>query len=106
MPQLQVKVPTLRRWGKKMAVLVDRPFFDALGAMGVVKSVSNCDIVWFVVRYEETSSGAVLRPDFVRLTTLERAVEGLTGGNPVSLDLFESRIREKIARQRPTLRTT
>ncbi len=33
MPQLQIKVPTLRRWGKKMAVVVDRPFFNALGEM-------------------------------------------------------------------------
>lgn len=33
MPQLQTKVPTLRRWGKKMAVLVDKPFFSSLGKM-------------------------------------------------------------------------
>lgn len=31
MPQLQVRVPTLRRWGKKLAVALDRAFFDALG---------------------------------------------------------------------------
>lgn len=101
MPQLQIKVPTLRRWGKKMAVLVDRPFFNALGRMDTVKTVSNCDIAWFVVRYDETVKGAVLKPDFVRLTTLERAVEGLTGGNPVSLDEFESRIRTKLGRRAP-----
>ena len=33
MPQLQIKVPTLRRWGKKMAVVVDRHFFESLGQM-------------------------------------------------------------------------
>lgn len=26
MPQLQIKVPTLRRWGRKMAIVVDKPF--------------------------------------------------------------------------------
>ena len=31
MPQLQVKVPTLRRWGAKLAVAVDGPFFSAIG---------------------------------------------------------------------------
>ena len=80
-----------------MAVVVDRDFFDALGTMDEVRHVSNCDVAWFVVKYDETGGEAVLTPDFVRLTTLERAVEGLTGGNPVSLETFESRIREKLA---------
>jgi len=96
MPQLQIKVPSLRRWGKKMAVVVDEGFFGAIGKMDEVKDVSNCDIAWFVVRYREDGGNAVLEPGFVRLTTLERAVEGLTGGSPVSLETFEARIRAKI----------
>jgi hypothetical protein len=97
MPQLQIKVPTLRRWGKKMAVVVDRSFFNALGDMEAVGDVANCDIAWFVVAYEATEGGAALRPNFVRLTTLERAVEALTGGRPVTLASFEEKIREKLA---------
>ena len=96
MPQLQIKVPSLRRWGKKMAVVVDEGFFGALGRMDDVKDVSNCDIAWFVVRYEEADGKIVLQPGFVRLTTLERAVDGLTGGYPVSLETFEERIRAKL----------
>jgi hypothetical protein len=99
MPQLQIKVPSLRRWGKKMAVVVDRDFFGALGSMDNVKDISNCDVAWFVVRYDENEGEAVLEPDFVQLTTLERAVEGLTGGRPVSLATFELRIREKLGRR-------
>jgi hypothetical protein len=98
MPQLQIKVPSLRRWGKKMAVVVDQDFFAALGKMDDVKDVSNCDVAWFVVRYDESDGEPVLKPDFVQLTTLERAVEGLTGGRPVSLETFELRIREKLGR--------
>ena len=97
MPQLQIKVPTLRRWGKKMAVVVDEAFFSALGKMDCVNDITNCDIAWFVVKYDEASGDAVLRPDRVHLTTLERAVEGLTAGHAVSLDTFEARIREKIS---------
>jgi hypothetical protein len=96
MPQLQIKVPTLRRWGKKMAVVVDRRFFDAMGEMDDVADVSNCDIAWFVVDYDEAGTRAVLRRDFVRFTTLERAVEGLTGGHPVILAVFEQKIRAKL----------
>ena len=97
MPQLQIKVPTLRRWGKKMAVVVDRGFFDAMGKMDTVRHVSNCDIAWFVVRYDEKGTMATLARDEVYLTTLETSVEGLTAGIPVDLDTFEQRILAKIA---------
>ena len=99
MPQLQIKVPTLRRWGKKMCVLVDRMFFDSLGHMTEVSDVSNGDIAWFVVTYTEDTEGIHLHPDSVHLTTLENAVEGLTAGLPVSLPVFESQIRKKITGQ-------
>ncbi len=84
-----------------MAVVVDRPFFDAIGDMPEIPHISNGDIVWFVVRFEEdtqTKSHRIVR-DGVHVTTLERATEGLTGGNPVSKEEFESRIRAKFPMQ-------
>lgn len=96
MPQLQIKVPSLRRWGKKMAVVVDEAFWDALGPMDEVRDVSNCDIAWFVVGYEEHADRVALIQRIVHLTTLERSVEGLTGGVPVSLENFERTIRAKL----------
>lgn len=99
MPQLQIKVPTLRRWGKKMAVVVDRAFFDSIGEMDNVSDISNADIAWFVVRYEEVEGGAArIVRDEVRFTTLERSVEGLTGGKPVALPVFETRISGKLSK--------
>lgn len=97
MPQLQIKVPTLRRWGKKMAVVVDRAFFDSIGEMDNVSDISNADIAWFIVRFEEVEGSKITRivRDEVRYTTLERSVEGLTGGKPVALTTFENRISEK-----------
>ena len=97
MPQLQIKVPTLRRWGKKMAVVVDRAFFDSIGEMDNVNDISNADIAWFVVRFDEVEGGLRRRivRDEVRYTTLERSVEGLTGGKPVPLSVFEGRINTK-----------
>lgn len=98
MPQLQTKVPTLRRWGKKMAVVVDRPFFNALGPMDSVKHSSNCDIVWFIVRFDDSEAQGVANivVDDIRYTTLERAVEGLTAGVPTSQPDFENKIRTKL----------
>lgn len=97
MAQLLVKVPTLRRWGKKMAVLVDRGFFAAMGNMRPVSHISNCDVAWFVVGYEKTETGSFkLAPSDLYLTTLEDSVEGLTAGVPASLDVFEQRILNKL----------
>lgn len=81
-----------------MAVVIDRSFYDSIGDMGKIKDLSNSDIAWFVVRYkeEEENKKAILEPDFVIYTTLERTVEGLTGGIPVSLYEFEKRIKIKL----------
>lgn len=99
MPQLQIKVPTLRRWGKKMAVVVDKAFWESLGEMRSVKNISNADIVWFVVDYQEPAKGLYrLKRHATVFTTLENAVEGLTGGTPVSLEDFEESIRKKLRR--------
>lgn len=98
MPQLQIKVPMLRRWGKKMAVVVDRSFFESIGEMDNVADISNADIAWFIVRFEDVpgATSSRLVRDEVRYTTLERSVEGLTGGKPVSMSIFESRLLEKL----------
>lgn len=99
MPQLQIKVPPLRRWGKKMVVVVDTAFFESMGPMESVPEISNADIAWLLVdfvksadenRFELTVSRTVY-------TTLERAIEGLTGGTPVPLQTFEQRITEKLS---------
>ena len=90
MPQLQIKVPTLRRWGKKMAIVVDKPFFESLGKMTPVTHVSNSDIAWFVVDYS-TSNGSISLYKTV-FTTLESSVEALTAGVPLSLESFEREV--------------
>lgn len=64
--------------------------------MEEVADVSNCDIAWFVMRYEIDAISARLVRGEVHLTSLERAVEGLTAGAPVSLSEFEGRIRAKL----------
>ncbi|MXY87077.1 MAG: hypothetical protein F4Y95_11460 [Chloroflexi bacterium] len=98
MPQLQIKVPTLRRWGKKMAVVVDREFLNAMGAMEEVEDLSNADIAWFTVDFEEDESAGRFRlvRDRVSFTTLERATEGLVAGMPVPLSEFENRLRARL----------
>lgn len=98
MPQLQIKVPTLRRWGKKMAILVDLAFFRSMGEMKRVPHISNADIVWFLVDFLREPGEEMFRTVVVEefATTLESAIEGLTGGEAVSLEIFEARISAKV----------
>ena len=58
MPQLQIKVPTLRRWASKIAVAVDRPFFDAIGdpSPSPSRNLTDGDIVWLVPELVRTES--------------------------------------------------
>ena len=99
MPQLQIKVPTLRRWGKKMAVVVDKAFWEALGPMQRTPHLSNADIAWFIVSYSVPDDGRYrISSHEAYYTTLEDAVTGLTGGTPVSFEQFEVLIREKLGR--------
>jgi hypothetical protein len=101
MPQLQIKVPTLRRWGKKTAVVVDKPFFDSLGPMQFEPDPSNADIAWFVVAASTRNGQACLDLADTRYTTLDHAVAGLTAGKPVTQAVFEARIRQRLAAHDP-----
>jgi restriction endonuclease NotI len=97
MPQLQIKVPALRRWGKKMAVVVDEDFFKALGRMEVGDDLGNSEVVWFIVKYDESKSGEIrLSRGKHVFTTLESSVAGLVAGRPITLQKFEAKILEKL----------
>ena len=61
MPQLLIKAPTVRRWGTKIAVAVDKPFFAGMGgpSQRVRQDLGDGDIVWMVPELHEAAS----RPD-------------------------------------------
>jgi len=101
LPQLQTKVPTIRTWGKKMAVVVDKPFFDQLVGLTREKHLSNAEIVWFVVDYKKNDFGWSLEPGEVVYTSLDTSVKALTGGTPLSREAFERQLTTKIAKQDP-----
>jgi len=98
MPQLMIKVPTLRRWGHKMVVVVDEPFFDAMDPMDPADHISNCDIVWVVVKFDDCLGvpQAPLSVTRTIFTTLENAITGLTAGQPTTLSTFEKKLSTKI----------
>ena len=96
LPQLQTKVPTIRTWGKKMAVVIDEAFFASLVGLEPEKHLSNAEIAWFVVKYEPTKSGWKLTPRESVFTKLDSSVKALTGGVPLSKERFEAQLRGKL----------
>ncbi|WP_412537541.1 NotI family restriction endonuclease [Marinobacter sp. MIT932201] len=80
LPQLEIKVPTLRRWGKKMFVAIDRPFFQWLPTIKSVEDISNADICWLSFNLDTSQTPFQLKHDQSVFATLEDSREGLVAG--------------------------
>ena len=57
MPQLSLKVPVFRRWGKRFFVVVDEPFFRALPKIRRVEGKENSEVTWLVYELNRNVSG-------------------------------------------------
>jgi hypothetical protein len=57
MPQLSLKVPVFRRWGKKFFVVVDAAFFAAMSPIREVSTAGNSEVTWLVYPLPRTSGG-------------------------------------------------
>ena len=95
MPQLQIKVPTLRRWATKIAVAVDRPFFASIGGASPQPShdLGDGDIIWLVP--ELSSDGRLVRGHW-EVLTLEASSEKLLAAATVRRSDFENVLRDKL----------
>ena len=99
MPQLQVKAPTLRRWGSKIAVAVDRPFFDAVGgpSPNFSRDPNDGDIIWLVPELQRGPDGNFrLSRGHWEVLTLERSEEKLRDAEPVRREDFEKELAGKL----------
>ncbi|MDE2730705.1 MAG: NotI family restriction endonuclease [Bacteroidota bacterium] len=97
MPQLQVKGPTMRRWGAKLAVAVDQPFFDAIGGPSRTAStdLNDGDIIWLVVRVNPEFR---LVPHHWEVLSLEASCEKLISAETIKRHEFESNLRQRLSR--------
>lgn len=101
LPQLEVKVPELRRWGAKLAVCVDPSFFAAMGGPSEVFShdLDSGDIVWMVPELtaaNEEESRVVLQRGHWEVLTLEASQSRLLSAKAVSRNDFEESLKSKL----------
>ncbi len=97
MPQLHVKAPTLRTWGTKIAVAVDRPFFDAIGgkSRAFSQDLDDGDVVWLVPHISEKY--ALTRWHW-EVLSLEASSEKLLSAKTMKRADFEKAVRERLHR--------
>jgi hypothetical protein len=99
-PQLDVKVPVLVAWGKKVAVVIDRYFFDNMNRLDEVFTRGNerarrdnAAIVWFIVDYDAQLR---LRAGEVHYTTLESSRRALNATEPLAKVEFTDNLKAVI----------
>ena len=101
-PQLDVKVPVLRNWGKKVAVVVDRFFYSNMNrlvdpsprAKSDRERRENADVAWFIVDYD---SELRLRAGEVIFTSLDSSRTALNATEPLSKADFVDRLQQVMA---------
>ena len=98
MPQLQIKVPTIRRWGSKIAVTVDRPFFKAIGGPSdePKQDLGDGDIIWLVPKLHRIGNRFKLLRDHWEILTLEDSSDKLLASETISQQQFVKVLRSKL----------
>ncbi|MYC33062.1 MAG: hypothetical protein F4X64_07790 [Chloroflexi bacterium] len=100
MPQLQVKAPTVRRWQTKIAVAVDRPFFESIGgpSPNASRDINDGDVIWLVpeLARDDSDGSYRLTRGHWEVLTLEASTEKLLAARTISRNAFEAALREKL----------
>ena len=80
-PQLSLKVPIFRRWGKKFFVVVDHNFFNALPGFPKV-SQGNSEITWLTYRFHDDGTKVQMSAVAALFTEWDAVSNALREGTP------------------------
>lgn len=93
-PQLDVKVPVMRRWGKKTVVVIDKSFADEMSPIDVISDdVDGSEVVVAIVSYTDEMH---LLLESVILTELASIVSALQATAPVGKAQFEKELKSAL----------
>jgi hypothetical protein len=79
MPQLALKVPVFRRWGKKFFVVVDSLFFAALPTFRTV-AAANTEVTWLSYPIAHVGPGYTMQDPAVTYTLWDDVLDALREG--------------------------
>ncbi len=104
MPQLLIKAPTVRRWGTKIAVAVDKPFFAEMGGPSrrARQDLGDGDVIWMVpeLRRDQAAKYRLTRGHW-EILTLEESCERLLAAETIRQDAFERDLATRLVGRRP-----
>lgn len=108
-PQLLFKGGILHSWNKKMAVALNKCFFDTLPSLKKVER-SKADIAWLIYDLEKVKEGDQERFQLIKVdevfTEFIPALMSITTPAPGKIDDFISLLQEKLDEQLETPPTT
>ena len=99
MPQLEIKVPTLRRWSSKLAVAVDSQFFESIGgpSENPTQDLNEGDIIWLVPEFERRTDHSIrITRGHWEVLTLEASRPRLLAAETIPRSDFEDTLRRKL----------
>lgn len=106
MPQLSLKIPLFRRWGKKVFVGVDSRFFEALPSMRTVDNIANSEVTWLVYPFERTRGRYTMGDAKVVYTAWDDVLTALREGvAPDPREVLDEIARKQRERNLTILRT-
>lgn len=94
-PQLQLKVPVFRRWGKKFFVVVDAEFFKSLPAFPATTQ-SNSELTWLAYPIASTGSGYALQDPKIVHSEWDEVQNSLREGKPPEPSEIVSELQSKL----------
>lgn len=98
-PQLQLKVPVFRRWGKRFFVVVDTQFFGALPPFAETTR-ANSEVTWLAYPIERTGADYSLGDVRVVYSEWEEVRNALREGTPPEPNEIMAELQEKLDRKR------
>ncbi|GAA1350594.1 NotI family restriction endonuclease [Falsarthrobacter nasiphocae] len=98
-PQLDAKAPVIRRWGRKVAVIVDQSFFDELASLPTqISDFDNAEVVWVTMRYNSHMELAVNQIIF---SLLDESIAALQATRPLKRSEFENGLKKELWKSGP-----
>lgn len=99
-PQLQLKVPVFRRWGKKFFVVVDSQFFSALPGFPRTSS-SNSELTWLSYPVEKAGLDFKMKDPDIVYSHWDDVANALREGEPPEPEEILAELQEKLSSKRP-----
>jgi hypothetical protein len=94
-PQLSLKVPVFRRWGKKFFVVVDSMLFEQVPRFKTVDTIQNSEVTWLVYPFQSSDGSFRMGDPTVLYSVWEDVMTSLREGRePTPVEILDE-IRAK-----------